>query len=425
MYSSLLNHFGDFLSCITVADSWVVLSNSSYDVSNALLSCGFWTLFIHSFNCSISNLRNCFFLLSAISCLCFRSKQQETGLCFVNNELLIFISLKRSRSSLLTKNKSITLLPYWNLYVTSLISLTQWRFQLIKNSQSELPLSDESSLQLKSPPRTIRALPWQHWKASLSAWYIVSRSVFGGKNATIIIRLNSLICNANSLLFWWRTLHVILNCLLSAIAKPLCGRPFPLFIAFVQKHVKPGISTEFTLRVSVNSKISYAIASLVHVDSVPLAPSTFHKQIVSHDPLFSTIWLPLILYLVEGFSSLFSFNSATIFFLFFCSVFVRSGSINTYLNRSFSFKLFAFFRRSHFIFSVSHFIRSSCLPSVFCLPILWHSNFTFTFRDSAISETRRLSDASVFSLSGLVPRRTRSFERFFCSNCSWFTPLTT
>ena len=52
------------------------------------------------------------------------------------------------------------------------------------------------------------------------------------------------------------------NILLSAIAMPLCGRPFPLFIAFVQKHVKPGISTDFTLNVSVNSKISNAIASL-------------------------------------------------------------------------------------------------------------------------------------------------------------------
>ena len=31
----------------------------------------------------------------------------------------------------------------------------------------------------------------------------------------------------------------------------------------------------------------------------------------------------------------------------------------------------------------------------------------FTFRNSAISETRRLSDASVFSQSGFVPRRTR------------------
>ena len=82
---------------------------------------------------------------------------------------------------------------------------------------------------------------------------------------------------------------MFLNCLLSAIAKSLCGRAFPLFIAFVQKHVKPGVSTEFILNVSVNSKISYAIASLVHVDNIPLAPSLFHKQIVGHDPLFSTI----------------------------------------------------------------------------------------------------------------------------------------
>ena len=43
----------------------------------------------------------------------------------------------------------------------------------------------------------------------------------------------------------------------------------------------------------------------------------------------------------EGFSSLFSFTSVTIFFLFCGSAFVRSHCTNTYLNRSFSFKLFA------------------------------------------------------------------------------------
>ena len=52
--------------------------------------------------------------------------------------------------------------------------------------------------------------------------------------------------------------------------------------------MKPGISTDFTLNNSVNSKISLAIASLVHVD-VPLAPSTFHKQIVCHDPVFNDL----------------------------------------------------------------------------------------------------------------------------------------
>ena len=59
----------------------------------------------------------------------------------------------------------------------------------------------------------------------------------------------------------------------------------------MHKHVKPGILTEFTLNVFVNSKMSYAIL-FVHVDYDPLAPSTFLRQMVGHDPLFSTISLP-------------------------------------------------------------------------------------------------------------------------------------
>ena len=87
--------------------------------------------------------------------------------------------------------------------------------------------------------------------------------------------------------------------------------PLPIFYCRCAKACETRFSTEFTLSVSVNNKISYAIASLVVVDNVPLATSMFHKQIVSHDALFPT---PLILYLVEGFSSLFSFNSATTFY---------------------------------------------------------------------------------------------------------------
>ena len=128
---------------------------------------------------------------------------------------------------------------------------------------------------------------------------------------------------------------------------------------------------------------------------------------------------------MEGISSLFSFNSASNFFILSRSDFFRSGCIKTYLNRSFSFKLFAFFRRFHFIFSVSHFIRSSCFPSIICLPILYDSNFMFISGILQFQKKKRLSDASVFSLSGFFPRGIRFFERFFCSNCSWFTPMTT
>ena len=67
------------------------------------------------------------------------------------------------------------------------------------------------------------------------------------------------------------------------------GRPFPLFIAFVLKQVKLGGSKEFTLKVSVYIMMSYAIESFVHEDNVSFAPSTFHRKIVGHDPLFSTI----------------------------------------------------------------------------------------------------------------------------------------
>ena len=180
---------------------------------------------------------------------------------------MILISLKCSRSFLVRKDLSITLLPCWKpvtFTVTPLFSLTQWGFQLINNSQSELPHSVGLSRQLKLP--TMIVLAWQHWKASVSAWYIISKSVFGGKFAHFIIGPNSLICIADNLVLMSNN-SCNSECLLSA-TKPHRGHPITLFIAFVQKNVKPGILTVFTVNISVHSKISYAIASLVHVDNV-------------------------------------------------------------------------------------------------------------------------------------------------------------